>query len=314
MRRRRATKGVGGSLRLWRVGVVLLLAACAGAAADHVKLGDRAYAERHFADAVVEYGLAIKQGATPRLRAKAGAAALHAGDLVAAAEQYRKLAEESKAARATEAADGLERVARAAVAADDREALQAALAGLQAVASGRALGPIAFQLVQSLGSAPRSPDALNLLRYAAAGAPDAGRQDSIMFVYASALNRTGHCDQAVPIFEGLVRRQREPAVVAPAQAALGQCALRLGLQALDSGQAQLAEQWFREAASGGVAHDPVVRAAYIGLGDVLFARGALSDAADAYQQALAGGTPGDSLAQVAAQKLNLVANAGTVIH
>ena len=52
----------------------------------------------------------------------------------------------------------------------------------------------------------------------------------------------------------------------------------------------------------------------IGLGDVLFARGALQDAAEAYQRALAGAQPGDSLAQIAAQKLNLVANAGTVIH
>ena len=74
----------------------LVLAGCAGAAADHEKLGDRDYAERHFGDALVEYGLAIKQGATPRLRAKAGAAALHAGDLVAAAEQYRQLAGEGK--------------------------------------------------------------------------------------------------------------------------------------------------------------------------------------------------------------------------
>jgi tetratricopeptide (TPR) repeat protein len=300
---------IGGALV---VGVTI--AACAGAAADHEKLGDRDYAERHFADALVEYGLAIKQGATPRLRAKAGEAALHAGDLVTAAEQYRKLAEEGKAARATEAADGLERVARAAVAADDRGALQAALNGLQDVAAGRALGPFAYQLARSLGNEPRSPDALNVLRYAAAGAPDAGRQDSLMFSYAAALYRTGHCDQAIPIFEGVVRRQREPSVVPLAQAALGRCTLALGRQALDSGQAQQAEQWFREAAAGGDEHDPVVRAAYIGLGDVLFARGALTEAAEAYQRALAGAEPGDSLAQVAAQKLNLVANAGTVIH
>ncbi len=292
----------------------LALVACAGAAADHEKLGDRAYAERHFADALVEYGLAIKQDATPRLRAKAGAAAMHAGDLVTAAEQYRRLAEEGKTTHATEAADGLERVARAAVTADDRGALQAALAGLQDIAAGRALGPLAFQLVRSLGNEPRSADALNVLRYAAAGAPDAGRQDSLMFVYASALYHTGRCEQAIPIFEGVARRQREPAVVPLAQAELGRCALWLGRKALNAGQAQQAEQWFREAASGGDERDPVARAAYIGLGDVLFARGALTEAAEAYQRVLAGAPPGDSLAQIAAQKLNLVANAGTVIH
>ena len=135
-----------------------------------------------------------------------------------------------------------------------------------------------------------------------------------MYVEASARSHTGHCDQAIPILEGVARRQREPPVVPLAQAQLGHCTLFLGRQALDAGRAQEAEQWFREAASGGDEHDPIVRAAYIGLGDVLFARGALQDAAEAYQRALAGAQPGDSLAQIAAQKLNLVANAGTVIH
>ena len=58
----------------------------------------------------------------------------------------------------------------------------------------------------------------------------------------------------------------------------------------------------------------MARAAYIGLGDVLFARGALAEAAEAYQRVLSGAPPGDSLAQIAAEKLNVVANAGTVIR
>jgi tetratricopeptide (TPR) repeat protein len=300
--------------RLFVGGSVLLLIACAGAAADHEMLGDRAYAARHFTDALVEYRLALKQGATGRLRAKAGAAALHAGDFVAAADEYGQLGVEGKGPRATEAADGLERVARAAVAADDRLGLAAALNNLRKVAPGRALGSLAFQLAQSLGSEPHGAEALNVLPSAAAGAPDAGRQDSLMFVYASTLSRAGRCDQAMPIFEAVARRQREPSVVQPAARSLDRCALMLGRQALDAGQPEQAEEWFREAASGADEKDPVARAAYIGLGDVLFARGALAEAAEAYQRALTGAEPGDSLGQVAAQKLNLVANAGTVIH
>lgn len=294
---------------------MLALAACAGAAADHEKLGDRLYAERHFPDALVEYRLALRQGTTTaQLRAKAGAAALHAGDLPAAAEEYRKLAAVGGSSRATEAADGLERVARAAVANDDRAGLAAALVGLREVAAGRALGSFALQLAQAVGGEPRSPEGLSLLAYAAAGAPDARHQDSLMYVYGSALVRAAKCEDAIPVFEAVSRRQREPAVARPALQAMDKCALALGQRALNEGQADQAEEWFRRAASAGDERDPIARAAYIGIGDVLFARQAFAEAAEAYQRAMAGAEPGDSLAQIAAEKLNLVANAGTVIR
>ena len=290
----------------------LLIAAC-GAAADHELLGDRAYAEGHFADALVEYQLALKQGPTAQLMAKAGAAALHAGDLVGAAAQYRALAEEGGAQRVTEGADGLELVAQAAVESDDRPGLAAALSALQAVAAGRALGAFARQLAQTAGTEARSPDALSVLPYAAAAAGDARREDSLMYLYAAALQRFGRCEQAVPIFEAVARRRREPAVTAPAQRNLLVCALSLGQRSLDSGQAERAEEWFRRAAAGDE-RDALARAAYIGIGDVLFARGAFAEAAEAYQRVLAGASPGDSLAQIAAEKLNQLANAGAVIR
>lgn len=292
---------------------MFLLAGCAGAAADHEKLGDRAYAERHFADALVEYRLALKQGPTAGLRAKAGAAALHAGDLVAAAEEYRALAEEGGSQRITEGADGLERVAKAAMEDDDRAGLAAALAGLRAVAAGRALGSFARQLAQTVGTEARSAEALNVLPYAAAAAGDARYEDSLMYLYASALARFGRCEQAIPVFEAVARRQREPAVMLPALQGQSRCALSLGQRALDAGQAEQAEEWFRRAAAGDE-RDALARAAYIGIGDVLFARGAFAEAAEAYQRALGGAAPGDSLAQIAAEKLNQVANAGTVIR
>ena len=299
--------------RDWQVAALLLLAGCAGVAADHESLGDRAYAEGHFADALVEYRLALKQGPTAPLRAKAGAAALHAGDLVAAAEEYQALAQEGGAQRVTEGADGLERVAKAAVEEDDRVGLAAALTGLRAVAAGRALGTFAQQLAQAAGSEPLSARGLDVLVYAAAAAADARREDSLMYLYASALARFGRCQQAVPVLEAVVRRQRERAVTAPAQRGLVSCALSLGHRALDSGQAERAEEWFRRAAVGDEG-DPLVRAAYIGIGDVLFARGAFAEAAEAYQRAISGAAPGDSLALIAAEKLNQVANAGAVIR
>ncbi len=297
-----------------RILALLALAACAGAAADHETLGDRAYGERHFPDALAEYRLAIKLKPSEALRAKAGAAALHAGDFVAAAEQYRKLAEEGGSQRVSEAADGLERVAKAAAESDDRTGLAAAVVGLRAAAPGRALFSFARQLAQSVGAEPRSAEALNVLPYAAAGAPDARAEDSLMYAYAVGLERIGRCEQAMPVFEAVARRQREPAVVRPALQAASRCALSQGRLALEAGRAEQGEEWFRRAASGGEERDPIVRAAYIGIGDVLFARGAFAEAAEAYQRALAGAAPGDSLAQIAAEKLNLVANAGTVIR
>jgi tetratricopeptide (TPR) repeat protein len=292
----------------------LWLTACGGAAADHETLGDRAYSERHFADALAEYRLAIKLQPSATLRAKAGAAALHAQDFVAAVEEYRALAHDGGSRRASEAADGLERVARAAAEGDDPAGLAAAVAGLRAVAGGRALTSFARQLAQSIGPEPRSPEALSVLPYAAAGVPDARAEDSLMYGYAAALARIGRCEDAIPVFEAVARRAREPALEHPALQASGHCALTLGRQAIDGGQADQAEQWFRRAASGGEERDPVVRAAYIGIGDVLFARGAFAEAAEAYQRALAGAAPGDSLYQVAAEKLNQVANAGAVIR
>jgi tetratricopeptide (TPR) repeat protein len=292
----------------------LWLVACGGAAADHEALGDRAYGERHFADALAEYRLAIKLQPSATLRAKAGAAALHASDFVGAVEEYRALAKEGGSRRAGEAADGLERVARAAAEGDDPAGLAAAVGGLRAVAGGRALASFARQLAQSVGPDARSPDALSVLSYAAAGAPDARAEDSLMYAYATALARIGRCGDAIPVFEAVARRAREPALVHPAQQASGRCALALGRQAIDGGKADQAEQWFRRAASGGEERDPLVRAAYIGIGDVLFARGSFAEAAEAYQRALAGAAPGDSLAQIAAEKLNQLANGGTVIR
>ena len=293
---------------------VALVSACAGAAADHEVLGDRAYTIGQFTDALVEYRLALRQRTAPNpgLRAKAGAAALRAGDLTAAADEYQALEREGGASRATEAADGLERVARAAADADDRDALAAALLALRRVDAGRVLGSLALELAVAVSGEGRRGEAMRVLPYAAAGASDARRQDSLLYAYGIALSQAGQCAEAIAVFEGVTRRHREGTVVAPARRALERCALQLGREALGAGQPDQAEQWFRMAAAG-AEEDQVHRAAYIGLGDALVARGDLVAAAEAFQRSLSGAEAGDSLAQVAADRLNALGS-GTVIR
>jgi tetratricopeptide (TPR) repeat protein len=215
--------------------------------------------------------------------------------------------------RRGEAADGLERVARAAIASNDRGGLSAALAGLKPLASGRALGTFAGPLARGIADGTNSADALTVLPVAAASAPDARQQDSLMLQYARALTRAGRCEEASAAFEALARRQRDPGVVRASQQGLGQCVLALGRQAVEQGQPQKAEDWFRRAVSEG-GDAPLARSAYLGLGDVMLARGDYAGAADAYLRATQGAPPGDTVAEQARQKLGNLSNAGTVVR
>jgi len=53
----------------------------------------------------------------------------------------------------------------------------------------------------------------------------------------------------------------------------------------------------------------VTRAAFLGLGDVRLAEGDMAGAMESYQQALLGGTPGDTISQRAQEKLNALGKA-----
>jgi hypothetical protein len=134
-----------------------------------------------------------------------------------------------------------------------------------------------------------------------------------MLQYARALSRSGRCAEGSGVFEALVRRQRDPAVVRASQQGLVNCVLLLGRQAIDSGQPQQAEEWFRRAVSDG-GDTPLSRAAYLGLGDVMLAKGDFAGAADAYLRAMQGAAPGDSVAERAREKLGNLSNAGTGIR
>ncbi len=289
--------------------LVAVTLACARSAADHEELGDRAYAAGQYANALAEYrfGLTASPGSAP-LQAKFGAAALHTGDYGAAADAYRALAREDRS-RADEAADGLERVVQAALTANDRVAVVSALTGLREIAPRRPLGR--YVTLAALDAVDRGDTsaALALLPAAAVAVSDPARADSLLLVYGMTLTRARDCSTAVLVFEGVIRRQRAPAAAEAAREGLGLCALVEGQRALERGRPADAEGWFRRATAPGASPD-VVRAAFLGLGDVRLAQGDVGGALESYQQALVGGTPGDTLAQRAQEKINALGKAG----
>lgn len=292
------------------VGLSLWCLSCVGSATEHEALGDRAYAALEYGDALAEYRLAlVQQSDNPDLFAKAAASALHSGNLIEATEAYLELAALGNGERVTEAADGLERVARAALDSGNGAALTAALGGLRQAAPGRALGSLAPQLAREIGGGSPSDDVLSVLSYAAAAAPDARLSDSLMYTYAVVLRQLGRCEESVPVLESLLRRQRAPGIVDGARRGLGHCALAVARHLHHEMQLPLsAEEWYRRAIRGseGTLYG---REAYLGLGDVLFARGDYPGAAEAYESVLFGAQPGDSLATVAYQRLNMIGQA-----
>lgn len=292
-----------------QVAITLLgvLLACTRSAADHEELGDRAYAAGAYRDALAEYQLGVKAGPTADLLAKSAAAALHTEDYGLAATEYRDLAERDRS-RAAEAAEGLERVVRAAVVAKDRAALGSALAALQAVAPGRPLGRYARLVALDAAARGDTAAALALLPVAVAAAPDGRSADSLLFVYGMAAARARDCQTAVPAMEGVIRRQRESSVIDGAREGLSLCALIEGQALLDKGKPADAEGWFKRATAPGASLE-VTRAAYLGLGDVRLAQGDVTNALESYQQAMAGGNPGDSITIRAQQKINALGKA-----
>jgi tetratricopeptide (TPR) repeat protein len=82
--------------------LVLCVAACGGAG-DRERLGDRAYGEGRYAQALIEYQQVLADDPDARIWAKAGAAALRTSDLEVASDAYLRLAAEDPT-RAEEAA------------------------------------------------------------------------------------------------------------------------------------------------------------------------------------------------------------------
>jgi tetratricopeptide (TPR) repeat protein len=296
--------------RLLAAVAVVTAAACVRTAADHEELGDRAYAAGDYRDALAEYRLALRPEPTRGpLLAKAAAAALHTAEFAFATSAYEALAG-ADGTRADEAADGLERVVRAALAVNERVAGETALAALRALAPDRPLGHYARAVALDAAEQGRNREARELLPPAIAAAPDGRTQDSLLFAYATVAARLRDCDTAVPAFEAVIRRGREPGAAEAAREGLALCALILGDAALDAGRSEAAEDWYRRAAAPGATSD-VARAAFLRLGDLRLARGDVLGAVESYQMVLQGGIPGDSLAVRAQQRINALGRADT---
>lgn len=288
--------------------LVAVTLACTRSAADHEELGDRAYAAGAYRDALAEYQLGLKaHPGSADLHARAAAAALHTEDYALSAAEYRALAKEDRS-RVEEAADGLERVVRAALAGNARSAVALALEGLREIVPSRPLGR--YARIAALDAADQGDvgEALALLPTAVAAAPDGRSADSLLFVYGMMAVHARDCGTAVPVFEGVLRRQREPAITDGAREGLGLCALVEGQRALERGQPADAEGWFRRATAPGAPVD-VARAAFLGLGDVRLAQGDIAAALESYQQAMTGGTPGDTITLRAQEKINALGKA-----
>jgi tetratricopeptide (TPR) repeat protein len=288
-------------------GVALALA-CTRTAANHEDLGDRAYTQGGYHDALAEYQLGLKaEPGSASLHAKAAAAAVHVGDHALAIAEYRGLAAEDRS-RAEEAADGLERVLRAALRANERGVVALAVQALREIAPGRPLGRYARLVAVDAVERGDPRDALALLPTAIAAAADGRSADSLLYLYGAAAVRVRACSTAVPAFEAVLRRRREAAVQDGAREGIGHCALVEGQLSLERGQPAAAEDWFRRATAPGASVD-VARAAFLGLGDVRLALGDMAGAMESYQQALVGGVPGDTIAQRAGEKLNALGRA-----
>lgn len=296
-------------------GLVLSLL-CAGGLAcgggGHESRGDAAYAENQFEAALGEYHLALAQGTSPTLLAKAGQAALRTGELLEAAEHFVALATASEDHVAF-AADGLERVATRAVDSGNRAALQAALAGLTNVAAGRAVGSFARELAASLGEEPRSQEALDILPAAAVASYGVGGMDSLIYVYGAVLRRLGRCEAAVPVFESLLRRGRLPESTNDLHDQGSYCALRVAQTTLERGLAEEAQPWFERAVALN-GPDSNRRAALLGLGDALVQTGDILGARTAYERAREGLLLTDPLYGVILRRLNDLVDAGTVFR
>ena len=287
-----------------------MLVACTKTAANHEELGDRLYAQGQYADALAEYQLGLKANAgSAPLHAKTAAAAAHLSDFDTAIAEYRALANEDRS-RGEEAADGLERVLRGALAAGERGAVSAAVRALREIAPTRPLGRYVRLVAVDAVDRGDPQDAVALVPGAIAASGDGRMADSLLYLYGTASLRAKDCTTAVAAFETVLRRQREPAVLDRAREGVSQCALVQGQLSLQQGQPAVAEDWFRRATAPGAPVD-VARAAFLGLGDVRLALGDVAGAMDSYQQALVGGVPGDTIAQRAREKLNALGRAET---
>jgi tetratricopeptide (TPR) repeat protein len=278
---------------------LLISVAGCGQAGDHERLGDQAYGQSRYAQALAEYRQALAQDPDPRVWAKAGAAALHTGNLEVASDVYLRLAAEDPS-RVEEAAEGLESVARAAERAGDSRRLQTAVVGMGAIAPDRSIGRYALELIRRPGA--EATDLVAVLPGAIAAAPDPETVDSLLVVYGAALRETTGCGEALPAFQAGLRRTKIPALRSRAEEGVAGCSLWLGLRSEAGGQSEDAALWFA-AAIRIDSNTTVGRRALVGYGDARLRLGDTLAGALAYQTVVSDAVQTDSIHQMALDRL-----------
>ena len=233
---------MGGSLAARAAMLVLVTGLALGCGRpDREQAGDLAYGEGRYGDALAEYREVAKGKPRPRVWAKLGAAALHTGELRESAEAYLRLAADDPT-RADEAAEGLEGVARAAERAGNTDVLREVVTGLQATAPTRATTPYALVLAQRPDVDTTELVALLPAALAAAAAPET--VDSLLTLYARALQATAGCGQALLQYRAILRRSQDSTLRVPARRGAAECAYILGVRADSSGRTEDAALWF----------------------------------------------------------------------
>ena len=275
--------------------LVLALAGCAFGRADREHLGDIAWHEAKWSDAIADYRAA---GDSPRLTAKLADAAMQAGSLAESAQAWTKLGVDQPD-RAGEAAAGLARVADLAERDGKLGAIATAIIGLRRVAPGWPLG----RLGGRLGRVDDLPPGqlADLVPALLAATTERVTADTLLVRLAQADRVRGACDLAVPLLEAVLHRTTNAGLRDTATTTLGWCELGLGLTALQAERPGDAERWLDRAAG----HDPlgaVGRRAMLGFGDAR-ARQGDSIAARAAWRTVVGGAPPDSLSQFALLRL-----------
>ncbi|MDH5643924.1 MAG: tetratricopeptide repeat protein [Gemmatimonadota bacterium] len=291
------------------LGLFLVLAAACGGSSDYEIVGDQAYASQEFSKALVEYQKALSlDDDNARLLRKSAWTALHTGELAQAADYFIRLADNDDEALEI-SADGLERVARAAVGDGNQAALVTALEGLQQISFGRAHGEFASELL-SLVDDPTSSEVLGILPYAAAAAPDARTQDSIMYDYGLAFLRLERCGDAAKVLEGVARRGRYSDREADARTTSALCNLELGRAELRRGNQRAAADLFDRAADIGGAGS-AGRTASLELGNVRYSLGEWEGAREAFLRVIeTARTSDDDLAEAAREGLEKLRRGG----
>lgn len=278
---------------------LVIMAAGCGEAGDRERLGDRAYGESRYAQALAEYRQVLAKDPDARVWAKAGAAALRTGNLEVASDAYLRLAAEDPT-RAEEAAEGLESVARAAERAGDGKRLQAAVVGMGAIAPERSIGRYALELIRRPGA--EATDLVAVLPGAIAVAPDPETVDSLLVVYGAALRETTGCGEALAAFQAGLRRTTMPVLRHRAEEGVAACSLWLGLRSEALGKPEDAALWLA-AAIRIDSSTTVGRRALVGYGDARLRLGDTLAGALAYQTVVSDAVQTDSIHQMALDRL-----------